>query len=184
VPFAARVADGDEPVTVLLPGPIQSPADVVQYWNERPLTAVPELTLNEKVFPVLLPLAPLFGTAYVELPEPSVKDQPGDELESVKLRSVSGFNASANTDTDGKTVAATMAITAASGVPRRTIDLSVYIFCISPIFVLYFNPFTGVCAHCTISGIMYAMSYPQHFSHSHDFVFLRCDTHHLFTAIL
>ena len=44
------------------------------------------------------------------LPEPSVSAHPGDELDSVKLRSVSGFNSSANAG----------AADAASGVPAAT----------------------------------------------------------------
>jgi hypothetical protein len=56
-----------------------------------------------------------------------VCDQPGDELDSVKLRSVSGFNASAKATPAGNIAVATRATAALSIVPRRAIDLNVYV---------------------------------------------------------
>jgi hypothetical protein len=57
-----------------------------------------------------------------------VSVKPGAELLSSNERSVSGFSESANTAAAGNIVAVTIAATAASGVPRLRIDLSVYIF--------------------------------------------------------
>jgi hypothetical protein len=82
---------------VSLPGDWHLPAEAVQYWNVNAFTVAVEDTRKLNVFPVFKPFVPVFGPAYVELPEPSVYAQPGDELDSVKLRSVSGFKASADT---------------------------------------------------------------------------------------
>jgi hypothetical protein len=63
----------------------------------------------------------------VLFPDPSFESQPGAELESVKLRFVRGFNASAKVSDAGANVAATTANTAPNIEPRRTIDLSLFI---------------------------------------------------------
>jgi len=93
------------------------------------LDALFELVVNSNVLPVCLPLAPLLGGAYVALPEPSVFDHPGDELESVKLRCVSGFRESANAGAaDAARDETTSTNAALRMAPRLAIDLSVYMF--------------------------------------------------------
>jgi hypothetical protein len=103
-----------------------------------------------------------FG-APAELPEPSVSVKPGAELDSISERSVNGFNASANTATDGRIDAVTTASIATSGVPRRTIDLSVYMF-VYLLFCFYISSLNeGFMANNTITDMNSAMTYPQHF---------------------